>query len=239
MINLGERLLQERASNYKGGLYHLTQLELAYNSNRIEGSSFTKEQTMYLYDTQAVFFGDNDFVKKDDVIEMNNHFILFNHMLDTCKDTTTGELIKTYHRILKYGTSPTFPSESPIGKYKVLPNTVAGIATSEPYQVAEHIDALTDEYLQIEEKTIADLIDFHVRFERIHPFFDGNGRVGRMLLFKECLANDIIPFVIKDENKETYYRGLKEYTANKDYLITYCLREQDEYLALVEKFVVG
>jgi Fic family protein len=237
--NLKKCLIKEKDMNYNGGLYHETQIKLAYNSNRIEGSTLTEDQTLYLYDTKSIENGENGFVSSKDIIEMNNHFILFNNMLNTISEPLTADIIKHFHRILKTGTVRDSKYETPIGKYKFLPNTVAGITTSEPYAVAKDIEDLLIRYNDIKSKEIEDIVDMHVRFERIHPFFDGNGRIGRLIIFRECLINGITPLIIEDNEKAVYYKGLKEYLKDKEPLIEFCRLEQARYAERIKYYTVA
>ena len=239
MIDILKLLLEEKEMNYKGGLYHETQIRLAYNSNKIEGSSITEEQTRFMYETSSIFPENGDSIKTNDIVEMNNHFFLFNKMLDTVNINLTHEIIKEYHFILKRGTSDERKDWFAVGDYKKLPNTVGVTETSEPENVTEDMQKLFDGYYKTNECDIKKIIDFHVKFEKIHPFQDGNGRIGRLIMFKECLKNNIAPFIIQDKNKAFYYRGLQEYTREKNFLRETCLHEQDVYVERVKYFTRG
>jgi len=240
---MGKRLLdyliEEKNMKLKGGLYHHTQIEFAYNSNHIEGSRLTEDQTRYIYETNTITSGKNDAVNIDDIIETKNHFRCFDYMLETADKDLSSGIIKEYHKLLKHGTSDSEKEWFKTGEYKARPNTVGGIETTEPEKAGIELEELLNLYLKKREKDIYDIIDFHYNFEKIHPFQDGNGRVGRLIMFKECLKNDIVPFVIKDKNKQFYYRGLKEYKKTDGYLKDTCLHEQDEYKNLLDYFKIG
>lgn len=208
-----------------GNIYHKTQIELAYNSNRIEGSSLTHEQTRYMYETRTI----DGTALVNDVIEMQNHFRLFDYMLDTADDELSEQSIKEYHKILKSSTDDSETGYFNVGEYKKLPNEVGGNVTADPSEVPQKISELLNHYNDNKNYSIDEIIDFHYQFESIHPFQDGNGRVGRMIMFKECLRNQIIPFIIQDEYKLFYYRGLQNYRTEKGYLVDTCLNAQDIY----------
>ena len=230
------KLLDEREMNYKGGLYHETQIRMAYNSNRIEGSGLSEDQTRFMYETGSIFADQDTAIKCDDILEMSNHFALFNRMLETAGQKLTEELIKEYHLILKRGTSDEQKSWFNVGEYKQLANVIGYTETAPPEKVREQMAELLSRYNALDSKGLSDIVDFHYRFEIIHPFQDGNGRVGRIIMFKECLANDITPFIILDINKAYYYRGLNEYKREKGYLIGTCAHEQIEYQKRIEFF---
>jgi Fic family protein len=217
-------LLEEKKSSRKGGIYHQTQIKLAYNTNRIEGSKLSEEQTRYIYETNTFFVENGDSTANvDDIIETVNHFSCFDYMLDIAHEPLSEEHIKRFHRILKTNTSDSKKSWFRIGEYKMIPNVVGGRETSLPSDVPSDMRKLIDKYRRIESISLNDIIDFHYRFESIHPFQDGNGRVGRLIMFKECLAYGIVPFIIEDDHKFFYYRGLAEYPRTKGYLIDTCL----------------
>jgi Fic family protein len=231
-------LTEEKEMKLKGGLYHHSQIEFAYNTNHIEGSRLTEDQTRYIYETNSINSGEKEAVNIDDIIETKNHFRCFDYMLDTADKKLTSGIIKEYHKILKQGTSDSEKEWFKVGEYKSRPNFVGGIETTEPENVNREIEKLLQSYLGKEKADVFDIIDFHYNFEKIHPFQDGNGRVGRLIMFKECLKNDIVPFIIKDKNKQFYYRGLKEYNKIDGYLKDTCLHEQDEYKKLLEYFKI-
>jgi len=219
----------------KGGLYHTTQIKLAYNSNRIEGSMLSEEQTRYIFETNTLNTAPNETANVDDIIETVNHFICFDYMLDVAEKNLSEEMIKEFHRILKGNTSDSRKEWFKIGNYKARPNVVGDIETTAPAKVGSAVAALLDSYYQTEVDFTA-LVNFHYKFEKIHPFQDGNGRVGRIILFKECLKHDIVPFIIEDEYKMFYYRGLREFERTPGYLMDTCLSAQDKYREVVRYF---
>ena len=231
-------LQEEKSSGYAGGIYHKTQIELTYNSNHIEGSSLTYEQTRYIFETNTIGV-ENGSLNVDDVIETANHFRLVSLIIDNAKSTLTQEFIKKLHLLLKNGTSDSRRDWFVVGDYKKLPNEVGGMNTTLPEEVPEKMKELLDEYNAKEEKSLDDVLDFHVKFEKIHPFQDGNGRVGRLIMFKECLKYNIIPFIIEDDLKMFYYRGLTEWETEKGYLRDTCLTAQDRYKAYLDYFRIG
>lgn len=234
-----EQLLQEQKMQYKGGIYHITQIDLTYNSNRIEGSQLSKEHTRSLFETQTISASKDELIRADDVIEARNHFRAFDYILKNADQDLTEDNIKEIHKILKQGTSDSDLNWFNVGEYKALENTVGGHDTTPPNQVSNEIKVLLAGYNEPGQRTITDIIDFHVRFEQIHPFQDGNGRVGRLIMFKECLKNNIVPFIIDNEHKNFYYRGLDKYDKEKGYLVDTCLSAQDKYTTTCAKFVPG
>lgn len=233
-------LIDQKKSKFKGNIYHTTQILFAYNSNKIEGSRLTEEQTEMIFETNSIIAKEGEQIRVDDMIETLNHFRLFDFMLDHYEDPITKELILKMHKILKRGTSDEHDPRYNVGGFKVLPNIIGivnVIKTSAPKNVESDLESLFDKYESAEKKSLHDLIEFHIRFERIHPLSDGNGRIGRMLLFKECLRNDIVPFVILDQDKAFYLRGLREYDRDPAYLRDTCLNEQDIYLNLCEQLL--
>ena len=231
-------LQEEKSSGYAGGIYHKTQIELTYNSNHIEGSSLTHEQTRYIFETNTIDV-ENGSLNVDDVIETANHFRIVSLIIDNAKSTLTQEFIKKLHLLLKNGTSDSRKDWFAVGDYKKLPNEVGGMNTTLPEEVPEKMKELLDEYNAKEEKSLDDVLDFHVKFEKIHPFQDGNGRVGRLIMFKECLKYNIIPFIIEDDMKMFYYRGLAEWETEKGYLRDTCLTAQGRYKAYLDYFRIG
>ena len=231
-------LQEEKFSGYAGGIYHKTQIELTYNSNHIEGSSLTYEQTRYIFETNTIGVEDGS-LNVDDVIETANHFRIVSLIIDNAKSTLTQEFIKKLHLLLKNGTSDSRKDWFAVGGYKKLPNEVGGMNTTLPEEVPEKMKELLNEYNVKEEKSLEDILDFHVKFEKIHPFQDGNGRVGRLIMFKECLKYNIIPFIIEDDLKMFYYRGLTEWETEKGYLRDTCLTAQDRYKAYLDYFRIG
>ena len=222
-------LLEEKDVRHKGSLYSFTQIEMAYNSNRIEGSRLTEAQTRYLYETNTITTPPGETASVNDIMETVNHFRCFDFMLDTADDTLCEELIKKYHYYLKRNSVDELKGLLVPGEYKTKPNMVGNIETADPSEVEEKISLLLDIYQAIQEITLKDIIEFHFEFERIHPFQDGNGRAGRIIMFKECLAHGIMPFIIEDKYKEFYYRGLDQYKAEPGYLTDTCLSAQDKY----------
>lgn len=221
-------LKEEKKSQRTGGIYHKIQIELTYNSNHMEGSKLTHDQTRYIYETNTLGISD-DVVNVDDVIETANHFRCIDKIIDCANYDISESLIKDLHLILKSGTADSRKDWFAVGDYKKLPNEVGGRDTTQPEDVKNEIKALIGSYNKIESKSFEDIIAFHVAFERIHPFQDGNGRVGRLLMFKECLRYNIVPFIIDDDLKLFYYRGLKEWSSEKGYLIETCLAAQDKF----------
>ena len=228
-------LREQKSSRLKGSIYHRTQIDLTYNSNHIEGSKLTHDQTRYIFETNTIGITDQA-VNVDDIVETVNHFRCIDYIIDHAEDKLTESLIKQLHLMLKSGTSDSKKDWFMVGDYKRLPNEVGGMDTCPPEEVHKQIKALLSEYNAIRQRTLEDILDFHVRFERIHPFQDGNGRVGRLLMFKECLANHIVPFIITDELKMFYYRGLKEWGHIDGYLTDTCLTAQDMYKELLKYF---
>lgn len=231
-----DKLLEEKKMKLKGRLYHLTQIKLTYNSNRIEGSCLSEDQTRYIYETNTINIDTEEAVNVDDIIEAVNHFSCFDYMIDNADKDLSQDMIKEFHRFLKRNTSDERKEWFCVGDYKTIPNMVGDMETTAPEKVSSEISKLLFDYLSKDNISIHDIIDFHHKFENIHPFQDGNGRVGRIIIFKECLKNDIMPFIIDNEHKFFYYRGLKEYKKEKGYLIDTCLSSQDEYEALVSYF---
>jgi len=227
------RLQKEKAKRLQDGLYHETQIKFAYNSNCIRGSTLTEEQTRQIYDTNTMNASPNEVVHIDDIIETVNHFACFDYMLDTADEELSEELIKDIHRILKTGTSDFHKETFMTGDYKSLPSLLDGVETTPPEKVAAEMGALLDAYLEATPIDFSKIIDYHCRFEKIHPFQDGNGRVGRIILFRECLKNDIVPLVIEFVEKPNYYQGLKEYDTSPDFLMKVCQAAQEKYKELM------
>ena len=230
-------LKAEKDAHISGGIYHKVQIDLTYNSNHIEGSRLTHDQTRYIFETNTIGFTDKS-VNVDDVIETSNHFRCIDMIIDSAKLQLSEKFIKELHLALKTGTSDSRKDWFAVGDYKRFPNEVGGRATAAPEEVSAKIQELLAKYNAIEKKTIEDLIAFHVEFERIHPFQDGNGRVGRLIFFKECLKYGIVPFIIEDDIKMFYYRGLNEWDNEKGYLIDTCLTAQDRFKKYLEYFRV-
>lgn len=230
-----EVLRDEMVHNISGGLYHKTQIELTYNSNHMEGSRLTHDQTRYIFETNTVG-ADEGVLHVDDIIETSNHFRCMDKIIQKAEIKLTEKFIKELHLILKSGTSDSKVSWFAVGDYKKRPNEVGGMTTTLPENVGSEMKALISKYNALPEVTLDDILDFHVKFERIHPFQDGNGRIGRLIMFKECLKHDIVPFIIEDDMKIFYYRGLSEWDNEKGYLTDTCLSAQDKYKSYLDYF---
>lgn len=228
-------LREEKEAQLKGSIYHRTQIDLTYNSNHIEGSRLTHEQTRYIYETNTIGV-DADGVRVDDIIETVNHFRCIDMIIDHAEGRLTERFIKELHAQLKQGTTDSRRSWFRVGDYKQLPNEVGGIDTCPPEQVHQQVKALLATYNATRQHTFDQILDFHHRFESIHPFQDGNGRIGRLIMFKECLASHLVPFIITDDLKMFYYRGLQNWPTIKGYLQDTCLTAQDKYKALLDYF---
>lgn len=231
-------LLDEKANKYSGGIYHKTQIDLTYNSNHMEGSRLTHDQTRYIFETNTIGI-EKEVLNVDDVIETANHFRCIDMIIDYAKATLTENFIKKLHLVLKNGTSDSRKDWFVVGDYKKMPNEVGGMETALPEEVADRMKKLLSEYNNQEEKALEDILNFHVKFKCIHPFQDGNGRVGRLIMFKECLKYNIVPFIIEDNLKMFYYRGLKEWNNEKGYLTDTCLTAQDQYKAYLDYFRIA
>ena len=227
-------LREEKYAKISGGLYHETQVRLTYNSNRIEGSKLSEDQTRLIFETNTI--GTEEGVPVDDIIETANHFRAIDYIIDLAEEPLTEDIIKELHKILKTGTKDSHLSWFNVGGYKARANVVGGQETTPPSKVAGEIKKLLAAYTQISDISIENIIQFHHDFEKIHPFQDGNGRVGRLIAFKECLRFGIVPFIIEDRKKMFYYRGLKEWNSEKGFLIETCLDGQDTYKALLRYF---
>ena len=239
-----KRLREEKEGKVSGGIYHRTQIDLTYNSNHIEGSRLTHEQTRHIFETNTIGFtddqgqGKSQTINVDDIVETTNHFRCIDYIIDHAEEKVSEALIKELHRMLKTGTSDSRKDWFNVGNYKRLPNEVGGNVTCPPEQVHAKMKALLKAYNDKPQKKLEDILDLHVQFERIHPFQDGNGRVGRILMFKECLAHRIVPFIITEELKLFYYRGLHEWGNINGYLTDICLTGQDQYKALLDYFKI-
>jgi Fic family protein len=229
-------LKEEKQAKRKGGLYHKTQVNLAYNSNKIEGSRLTEEQTRYIFETRTIGFKDEEAVPVDDIIETSNHFTAFDYLLDTAEKPLSNEIIKKFHAILKTGTSDALKNWFAVGDWKKRSNEVGNIETTLPQNVNAEMNKLNDGYNSLPEITFDNIVEYHYYFEKIHPFQDGNGRVGRLIMFRECLYNGIVPFIIDERHKQFYYRGLRQYESVKGYLTDTCLSAQDIYKEWVKYF---
>ena len=230
-----KRLREEKGGRISGGIYHRTQIDLTYNSNHIEGSRLTHEQTRFIFETNTIGITDEN-INVDDIVETTNHFRCIDLIIDRTEDRLTEAFVKELHRILKTGTSDSRKSWFNVGEYKKFPNEVGGSATCPPEEVHARMKSLLSAYNAKTDKVLEDIIDLHQKFETIHPFQDGNGRVGRLVMFKECLANGIVPFIITEELKLFYYRGLREWGHVNGYLTDTCLTAQDYYKKLLDYF---
>ena len=233
-----KRLREEKEGRVSGGIYHRTQIDLTFNSNHIEGSRLTHDQTRYIFETNTIGITDGS-VDVDDILETTNHFRCIDLVIDRAEEKLSESFIKELHRILKTGTSDSRKSWFRVGDYKKLPNEVGGNVTCSPEDVHARMKELLVSYNSKKEKSLEDIIDFHQKFETIHPFQDGNGRVGRLIMFKECLANGIVPFIITEELKMFYYRGLREWGHVNGYLLDTCLTAQDSYKSLLDYFRIN
>ncbi len=225
----------EKESKLSGGIYHKIQIDLTYNSNHIEGSRLTHDQTRYIFETNTIGITDES-VNVDDVIETTNHFRCIDSIIDNATAKLTEKYIKELHRILKSATGDSKKTWFAVGDYKRMPNEVGGRKTVLPENVHKEMNKLITDYQGKEKITLDDIISFHAQFERIHPFQDGNGRVGRLIMFKECLKHNIVPFIIDEKHKMYYYRGLKEWETEKGYLTDTCLSVQDEFYEVIKYF---
>lgn len=230
-------LTEQMNGKVKGGIYHRTQIDLTYNSNHIEGSRLSHEQTRYIFETNTIGVSD-EAIRIDDIIETTNHFRCIDYIIAHAKEPLSESMIKQIHLMLKSGTSDAEKSWFAVGEYKRFPNEVGGIETVEPQKVGSAIKKLLKIYKVKHTVTFVDILDFHQKFESIHPFQDGNGRVGRLIMFKECLNHDIVPFIITDDIKMFYYRGLRQWEHIPGYLTDTCLSAQDNYKALLNYFKI-
>ena len=228
-------LQEQMESKMRGGIYHRTQIDLTYNSNHIEGSRLSKEQTRYIYETNTIGITD-EAVSVDDIIETTNHFRCIDFVIEHAEEPLTEEMIKRLHALLKAGTSDADRPWFAVGEYKRLPNEVGGKETAAPEDVPAAMRALLQEYSGKGEVSLEEILDFHYRLEMIHPFQDGNGRIGRLIIFKECLAHHIVPFIITEELKMYYYRGLDRWEEVRGYLLDTCLTAQDRYRTILDYF---
>jgi Fic family protein len=229
-------LKEQKTMKLKGNIYHYTQIKFAYNTNRIEGSKLSEDETRFIFETNTLI-SKNEIQNIDDIVETANHFYLFDVMLEKADILLNEELIKEYHKILKQGTEDSRKEWFNVGEYKSLANEVGGKETTKPKDVEKEIKKLLNWYNLLEVVTLKEIVEFHYRFEKIHPFQDGNGRVGRAIMFKECLKYNIVPFIIEDSFKAFYYRGLSNYEEEKGFLEETCLAMQDNYKEVIKKFL--
>ncbi len=231
-------LKAEKIARLSGGIYHKVQIELTYNSNRIEGSRLTQDQTRYIFETNTIGMGD-DSVNVDDIVETANHFRCIDLIIDQANVPLSEKLIKQLHQLLKGGTSDARKGWFVVGGYKRLPNEVGGKQTAAPEDVAAQMQRLIRSYNAAKVHSLDDILEFHYCFEMIHPFQDGNGRVGRLILFKECLHNGIVPFILDDELKRFYYRGLQQWPNERGFLRDTCIAAQDQFKLYLDYFRIG
>ncbi|MBE6133715.1 MAG: Fic family protein [Erysipelotrichaceae bacterium] len=235
-----ERLREEKKHSIKGGIYHKLQIDLTYNSNHMEGSELTHDQTRYIFETRTIGVeSSNEAVKVDDIVETINHFSMIDRVIDFANYKLSEAFIKELHKILKTGTSDSRLAWFKVGEYKRRANVVGDKETTPPRLVPQEMKKLVGEYNDKDKHTLEEIIEFHVKFETIHPFQDGNGRVGRMIVFKECLKNNIVPFIILDSKKMFYYRGLKNWNKERRWLIDTCLDGQDTVKAYLDYFGIN
>ena len=238
--NLLDTLKYEKNNKISGGIYHKLQVEFTYNSNHIEGNKLSEEQTRLIFETNTIGLDDdNSSLNIDDIIETLNHFQAIDKIIDLYDKDLTEEFIKNLHKMLKSGNSDSKKDWFNVGEYKAYPNEVGGYDTTLPEDVAHEMKKLLDSYEKREAKTIEDIIDFHYNFEKIHPFQDGNGRVGRLIILKECLKNNIVPFIIGEDLKFFYYRGLSNYKKEKGFLVDTCLSAQDRFKTYLDYFKIS
>ena len=238
LTTLLEKLRTEKSSRLSGGIYHKVQIELTYNSNRIEGSKLTQDQTRYIFETNTIGT-EHSSVNVDDIVETANHFRCIDLIIDQANAPLSERLIKQLHQLLKNGTSDARKNWFAVGGYKKLPNEVGGKETATPEDVASEMQKLIKAYHTVNAHSLDDILEFHYRFEMIHPFQDGNGRVGRLILFKECLHNGIVPFIIHDELKLFYYRGLQHWPEERGYLRDTCIAAQEQFRQYMDYFRIG
>ena len=232
-----EVLREQKSSNQHGGIYHKLQIELTYNSNHIEGSKLTHDQTRYIFETNTLGF-ENEAVNVDDIVETVNHFRCIDYVIENAEKPLTEAFIKELHKILKTGTADSRKEWFAVGRYKKFANEVGGEMTAAPDEVPAQMKKLVLQYNDLKEITLEDIIDFHYKFESIHPFQDGNGRVGRLIMLKECLSRDIVPFIISDDLKMFYYRGLKNWEQERGWLTDTVLTAQDRFKAYLDYFQI-
>lgn len=240
IIKLKNELIEQQKSKFKGNIYHYSQVNFAYNSNKIEGSRLSEDETEAIFTTSSIIVKSDNTIKIDDLIEMKNHFKLFDYCLSIVDAPLTKEIIIEMNKILKRNTSDEDNPRYNVGGFKTIPNVIGiinVIHTSSPEDVEKDLDNLLKSYHNKQTITLEDIIDFHYNFEKIHPFGDGNGRVGRMIMFKECLKNNIMPFIVLDKDKPYYMRGLKNYNEDKMFLIDTIKYEQDLYKKIVTAMI--
>ncbi|MCM1579080.1 MAG: Fic family protein [Ruminococcus sp.] len=233
-----EILAAEKKAGRRGGIYHKIQVDMTYNSNHMEGSRLTHDQTRYIYETNTIGF-ETEAVNVDDIVETVNHFRCIDIVIDNAEKKLSEKLIKELHGVLKSGTADSRRDWFAVGKYKMMPNEVGGMETALPEETEEKMKELLSRYDRKNSHTLDDIADFHFEFERIHPFQDGNGRIGRLIMFKECLNNNIVPFIIGEDLKLFYYRGLREWKNEKGYLTDTILTAQDRFKVYLKYFKIN
>lgn len=231
-------LKEQKDMKLKGGIYYKTQIEFTYNSNHIEGSKLSEEQTRFIFETNTIGETNNP-INVDDIIETSNHFRCIDFIIENAKKELSEPMIKKLHFILKMGSSDSQKSWFKVGEYKQLPNEIGGEETCPPNEVAKRMKRLLENYNSKQTKALENIVEFHYNFEKIHPFQDGNGRIGRLIMFKECLANNIVPFIIDNDKKFFYYRGLKEWKTEPGFLLETCLSAQDKYKSFLNYFEIA
>lgn len=231
-------LKEQKDMKLKGGIYYKTQIEFTYNSNHIEGSKLSEEQTRFIFETNTIVETNNP-INVDDIIETSNHFRCIDFIIENAKKELSEPMIKKLHFILKMGSSDSQKSWFKVGEYKQLPNEIGGEETCPPNEVAKRMKRLLENYNSKQTKALENIVEFHYNFEKIHPFQDGNGRIGRLIMFKECLANNIVPFIIDNDKKFFYYRGLKEWKTEPGFLLETCLSAQDKYKSFLNYFEIA
>ena len=237
---LKKELIEQKQTKFKGNIYHYSQVNFTYNSNKIEGSRLTSDETEAIFDTNSFIPKNDDLIKLDDLLESKNHFKLFDYILDNIDKPLNKDMLIEMHKILKRGTSDEDNPRYNVGGFKIVPNIIGlvnVINTSSPDMVEKDLEELLEEYNSLNTITLENIIDFHYKFESIHPFSDGNGRIGRIIMYKECLKNNIMPFIVLDEDKSYYMRGLKEYKNDKMFLIDTIKNEQDKYNSICTKLL--
>lgn len=236
-ITLLDVMKRELESKLPGGIYHKVQIDLTFNSNHMEGSKLTHDQTRYIFETNTIGIT-KEVVNVDDVVETANHFKCIDRMIEEANHILSEKFLKELHLVLKNGTSDSRKDWFAVGEYKQNANEVGGNATTAPENVSKEMKALLFAYNQKKQVTLEDLLEFHVRFECIHPFQDGNGRIGRLIMFKECLRHNIVPFIITEQTKLYYYQGLKEWNQERGYLRDTCLMAQDQFKLVLDYFKI-
>lgn len=234
-----ERLRLEKKNQIKGGIYHKLMIDLTFNSNHMEGNELTHDETRYIFETRTIGVEKNTSKKIDDIVETMNHFVAIDRVIDFANYPLSEAFIKELHKILKSNTSDSRLPYFAVGDYKKMPNEVGGLETTHPRLVGSEMKKLLSQYSKKESHSLEEIVEFHVQFERIHPFQDGNGRIGRLIAFKECLKNNLVPFIIFDDKKVFYYRGLKNWDQERGWLMNTCLEGQDVVKTYLDYFNIA